>query len=85
VGVVELVGLRRNGTLAIDRSSVLLLSVLPFFLLAVVHLVLMYGSWFQSPGVTANSGLKRGLFWILLLAFATVVIVLVWCFGLRAL
>ena len=85
VCVAEVISLRSIGQLVFDPSSLGLLLALPFFLLGIVHLALMYGNWFQ---VTAASGaiskLKRGFFWTLLLAFVAVLILFLRYFGLQA-
>lgn len=71
VCVAEVISLRSARQVTFERTSLVFLWALPFFAFAVVQLALMYGGWVQANvAPTVVGKLKRGLFWILLVAFA---------------
>jgi hypothetical protein len=87
VCLVEVMGFHGKGQLTTGHSSlVFLFFALPFFLLGIVQLALMYGSWFKVTA-TANgaSSIKRGFFWVLLSSFAAASMLLLWQFWIRVL
>lgn len=76
IWITELIVLRNTGNL--NHLEYVLIFVTPFFLLGVVHLTLMYASWFKPDAATGFiTTVKRGFFWVLSAAFVIIVVVLV--------
>jgi hypothetical protein len=80
--VAELVVLRNRGSEVLTSLGPILLVAAPFVFLAMVHLALLRESWFGQAGPPSlMRRLKQGMYWILLVTLAIVLISFVWYFG----
>ena len=79
--VIQVISLRGISEITIERYEFLLF-LSPFALGAVVHMALMYASWFETDNATGFIvTVKRSFFWISLVAFVIIFVGMIWLFG----